>query len=113
MTSLMILLAPSANRVYAGAAEELVAAELQIMLGEDAGMIEPITLAGIAYLQLNAELDDRLRGPSAGCRASSPRTPATMIICCRSRCRDLICSTTTWSASRSTRARPTSSSPGC
>lgn len=62
MTSLMILLAPSANRVYAGAAEELVAAELQVMLGEDAGLIEPVTLAGIAYLQLNSQLDDRLRG---------------------------------------------------
>ena len=61
MNTLLILLAPSANRVYAGAADGLVAAELQILLGDDQLVIEPITLAGIGYLRLDAEPDDRLR----------------------------------------------------
>ena len=61
MNSLLILLAPSANRVYAGAADGLVAAELQILLGDDQLVIEPITLAGIGYLRLDAEPDGRLR----------------------------------------------------
>ena len=61
MNTLLILLAPSANRVYAGAADGLVAAELQILLGDDQLVIEPIIVAGIGYLRLDAEPDDRLR----------------------------------------------------
>ena len=96
MNPLLILLAPSANRVYAGAADALVAAELQVLLGDDQLQIEPITLAGIGYLQLDAEPDDRLRLALGRLSGSSPRTPVTMIIYCRSRCHDLICSTTIW-----------------
>jgi hypothetical protein len=49
----LILLAPSANRVYASQANRLVAAELKIMLGaDDHPVIEPITLAGVGYLAL-------------------------------------------------------------
>ncbi len=61
MNTLLILLAPSANRVYSGAADGLVAAELQILLGDDQLVIEPITVAGIGYLRLDVEPDDRLR----------------------------------------------------
>jgi SAM-dependent methyltransferase len=49
----LILLAPSANRVYASEADRLVAAELKIMLGaDDHPVIEPIALAGVGYLAL-------------------------------------------------------------
>jgi hypothetical protein len=61
MTDHLILLAPSANRVYASEAKRLVAAELQIMLGaHDHPAIRPVTVAGIGYLALAMEsLDDR------------------------------------------------------
>jgi hypothetical protein len=61
MTDHLILLAPSANRVYASEAKRLVAAELQIMLGaRDHPVIQPVTVAGIGYLALATEsLDDR------------------------------------------------------
>ncbi len=65
MTQLLILLAPSANRVYAGSADQLVAAELQILLGDDQLLIEPTTLAGIGYLQLEVEPNDRVLGALA------------------------------------------------
>lgn len=49
----LILLAPSANRVYAGSADQLVAAELTIMLGLDRDLaVTPIRLAGVGYLGL-------------------------------------------------------------
>jgi RMKL-like, methyltransferase domain len=52
----LILLAPSANRVYASEANRLVAAELKIMLGaHDHPPIGAITLAGIRYLTLAAD----------------------------------------------------------
>jgi hypothetical protein len=55
----LVLLAPSSNRVYAGAAAELVAAELAILLGGETP-VEPIRLAGVAYLALAVpELDER------------------------------------------------------
>lgn len=65
MTDHVILLAPSANRVYAGHADALSAAELAIMAGRHgaaAPAVEPVTLAGVSYLRIVAEeLDDGLR----------------------------------------------------
>jgi hypothetical protein len=62
MADHLILLAPSANRVYASEANRLVAAELKIMLGaDDRPAIEPVSLAGIGYLALATEsLDERV-----------------------------------------------------
>src|SRR4051795_2273503 len=58
MVDHLVLLAPSSNRVYAGAASALVAAELRILLGsEDAALVEPVEVAGVDYLRLDAELD--------------------------------------------------------
>ena len=61
MADHLILLAPSANRVYASEADRLVAAELKIMLGaDDHPPIEPVRIAGIGYLALALEqLDER------------------------------------------------------
>jgi hypothetical protein len=75
MVDHLILLAPSANRVYASEANRLVAAELKIMLGaNDQPAIEPITLAGIGYLALATEnLDERAcqaLGRLSGCYAT-------------------------------------------
>jgi len=56
MVDHLILLAPSANRVYASEANRLVAAELKIMLGaNDHPPIESISIAGIGYLALVAD----------------------------------------------------------
>ena len=57
----VILLAPSSNRVYAGEAARLMAAELRVLLGRERGAdgqaeIAPIMIAGIGYLEL--ALDD-------------------------------------------------------
>jgi hypothetical protein len=62
MADHLILLAPSANRVYASEANRLVAAELKVMLGaHDHPTIEPVTLAGIGYLALGAgTLDEHI-----------------------------------------------------
>ena len=62
MADHLILLAPSANRVYASEAHRLVAAELKVMLGAgDHPPIEPVTVAGIGYLAVAAEnLDDHM-----------------------------------------------------
>ncbi len=62
MSDVVLLLAPSANRVYAGSAEQLVAAELSVLLGvHDHPAISPVTMAGVPYLAVAApELDDRL-----------------------------------------------------
>jgi hypothetical protein len=58
----VILLAPSSNRVYAGGADVLAAAELSILTRDRALEIEPIRIAGVAYLRLaTGELDDHLR----------------------------------------------------
>jgi hypothetical protein len=56
----LVLLAPSSNRVYAGAADALVAAELRILLGhEDPPAVEQVELAGVGYLALAVdELDE-------------------------------------------------------
>ncbi|HYP44826.1 MAG TPA: site-specific DNA-methyltransferase [Propionibacteriaceae bacterium] len=62
MSDHLILLAPSSNRVYAGSADRLVAAELAILLHSGEGtapQIEPVTLAGVRYLRLGVpELDE-------------------------------------------------------
>jgi hypothetical protein len=64
MTDHLILLAPSANRLYASEADRLVAAELKIMLGaHDHPAIQPVTVASVGYLAVASEsLDDQLRG---------------------------------------------------
>jgi hypothetical protein len=52
----LVLLAPASNRVYAGSADLLAAAELSIMIGRaahDLVNIEPIQLAGVGYLRLD------------------------------------------------------------
>jgi hypothetical protein len=63
VTDHLILLAPSANRVYAFEADRLVAAELKIMLGaQDHPAIQPVTVAGVGYLAVSTEsLDDQIR----------------------------------------------------
>jgi hypothetical protein len=78
MADHLILLAPSANRVYASEANRLVAAELKIMLGaDDRPAIEPVSLAGIKYLALATEnLDERVchaLGRLSGCYAAFRR----------------------------------------
>jgi hypothetical protein len=58
----VILLAPSSNRVYAGGADTLVAAELAVLLGAEhqaVPSIEPVQIAGVGYLGLGSPtLDD-------------------------------------------------------
>ena len=78
MADHLILLAPSANRVYASEANRLVAAELKIILGaDDRPAIEPVSLAGIGYLALATEgLDERVcqaLGRLSGCYAAFRR----------------------------------------
>jgi hypothetical protein len=78
MADHLILLAPSANRVYASEANRLVAAELKIMLGaDDRPAIEPVSVAGIKYLALATEsLDERVchsLGRLSGCYAAFRR----------------------------------------
>jgi hypothetical protein len=62
MADHLILLAPSANRVYASEADRLVAAELKIMLGaHDHPAIEPVAVAGIEYLAVATDsLDEQI-----------------------------------------------------
>jgi hypothetical protein len=74
MADHLILLMPSANRVYGYQADRLVAAELKIMLGaHDHPVINPVALAGIGYLALDMEnLDERVcwaLGRLSGCYA--------------------------------------------
>jgi hypothetical protein len=61
MADNLILLAPSANRVYASEASRLVAAELTIMLGShDHPPIAPANLAGVEYLAVATDsLDEQ------------------------------------------------------
>lgn len=59
MADHLILLAPSANRVYASEAERLVAAELKVLLGaHDHPPIAPVTLARIGYLAVAVDSID-------------------------------------------------------
>ncbi|MGA4668928.1 TRM11 family SAM-dependent methyltransferase [Propionibacteriaceae bacterium Y1923] len=57
MGSYLVLLAPSANRVYAGAADVLAAAELEITHPGTVS-VEPTVLAGVEYLALEADRVD-------------------------------------------------------
>ncbi|HET7724306.1 MAG TPA: site-specific DNA-methyltransferase [Propionibacteriaceae bacterium] len=52
-----MLLAPSLNRVYAGEAPRLAAAELAVTAGVE---VEPVVIAGVDYLRFDAEADERL-----------------------------------------------------
>lgn len=59
MADHLVLLAPSSNRVYAGTADVLMAAELTILLGDERP-VQRVELAGVGYLALVVdELDDR------------------------------------------------------
>jgi hypothetical protein len=53
----VVLLAPSSNRVYAGEAERLVAAELTILLARTGLVvgIEPAQIAGVRYLEVSCD----------------------------------------------------------
>jgi SAM-dependent methyltransferase len=68
----VILLAPSSNRVYAGEAARLMAAELRVLLGRGRGTdehpaIAPTMIAGIGYLGLALDdLDDHARAAIGG-----------------------------------------------
>ena len=63
MADHVVLLSPSSNRVYAGAADALVAAELRILLGgTEPAVVEPVELAGVGYLRLD---QDQLDAPTA------------------------------------------------
>ncbi|WP_414930008.1 TRM11 family SAM-dependent methyltransferase [Tsukamurella pseudospumae] len=56
---LLLLPAPAANRVYADAAAAMVRAELTVLsraaLGGRVGTVEPVTVAGVEYLALQAD----------------------------------------------------------
>ncbi len=54
---LLMLLAPSLNRVYAGEAPRLAAAELAVTGGVE---VEPVVVAGVDYLRFDAEVDEGL-----------------------------------------------------
>lgn len=53
MTRYLLMLAPAANRVYAGEADRLAAAELSICCPE-LEQVEQVTVAGVGYLGLEA-----------------------------------------------------------
>ncbi|NNG34592.1 site-specific DNA-methyltransferase [Nakamurella aerolata] len=54
MSSLLVLLNPSANRVYAGQVAAISAAELAALTGTD---VRQVTVAGVPYLELDASAD--------------------------------------------------------
>lgn len=56
---LLMLLAPSLNRVYAGEAPRLASAELAVTAGID---VEPVVIAGVDYLRFEADADESLLG---------------------------------------------------
>lgn len=56
---LLMLIAPSLNRVYAGEAPRLAASELAVTAGVE---VEPVVIAGVDYLRIDAEVSDGLRG---------------------------------------------------
>lgn len=63
MSALLVLLNPSANRVYAGQVAAISAAELSALTGTEA---RPVTIAGVSYLELAAPVD-----PAALARCSA------------------------------------------
>ena len=56
---LLMLIAPSLNRVYAGEAPRLAAAELAVTAGVE---VEPVVIAGVDYLRIDADDSEELRG---------------------------------------------------
>ncbi len=78
MSESLVLLRPSANRVYAAEASRLAAAELAVLLGTDA--VEETELAGVGYLRVRTDdlapgaLDDAL-GRLSACYAAFGRRP--------------------------------------
>ncbi|HVX43066.1 MAG TPA: SAM-dependent methyltransferase [Mycobacteriales bacterium] len=59
MTDYALLILPAANRVYAQASTQLLAAEVEVLVGVSA---EPATIGGVPYLQFSAELSpEKLR----------------------------------------------------
>ena len=54
---LLMLIAPSLNRVYAGEAPRLAASELAVTAGVE---VEPVVIAGVDYLRIDAEPSDAL-----------------------------------------------------
>ncbi len=54
---MLMLLAPSLNRVYAGEAPRLAAAELAVTTGLE---VEPVVIAGVDYLRFEADADEVL-----------------------------------------------------
>lgn len=61
---LLLLLSPAANRVYAGSADRLAAAELQICAGLES--VAPQRIAGVDYLAFEASPDEGLLRTVAG-----------------------------------------------
>lgn len=57
VTDYLVLLAPSANRVYTVVARDIAAAELALV-SPDATAIEPVTIAGVSYLRYGTEDPD-------------------------------------------------------
>ncbi|MBA8792682.1 hypothetical protein FHX74_000276 [Friedmanniella endophytica] len=55
---LLILVEPSANRVYAQQAPALAAAELTVLGGSAVGSATPVTVAGVDYLEVETGLDE-------------------------------------------------------
>ncbi|HET9872768.1 MAG TPA: site-specific DNA-methyltransferase [Propionibacteriaceae bacterium] len=64
MSDLLVLIAPSVNRVYAGLADTLVAAELRVLMSADGDSVpdvSPTTMAGVSYLRIDQpDVDRRL-----------------------------------------------------
>jgi len=56
---LLMLIAPSLNRVYAGEAPRLAASELAVTAGVE---VEPVVIAGVDYLRIQADDSENLRG---------------------------------------------------
>lgn len=61
-TQFLMLVSPSANRVYAGVADRLAAAELELTAGVVGA--RPETLAGVDYLAFEADADDEALLPT-------------------------------------------------
>ena len=55
MSESLVLLAPAANRVYAGQAGRLCAAELSLTC-PNATSVAPVTVAGVEYLSIHLSL---------------------------------------------------------
>ncbi len=78
MTRLLLLLAPSSNRVYAGNAPGVVAAELAVLaaagVGGSVSSVEPVRVAGVDYLEveLDAGPSTHPSGPPSGELSGQP-----------------------------------------